>query len=58
MSYDYRSVKVSKTVKRMSALMVKPQDRRSYFNMYVAILESESKTRSRGPKSSSSKSEE
>ena len=50
MSYDYRSVKVSKTVKRMSALMVKPQDRRSYFNMYVAILESESKTKSRGAK--------
>jgi hypothetical protein len=54
MSYDYRSVKVSKTVKRMSALMVKPQDRRSYFNMYVAILESESKTRSRGAKPSKS----
>ena len=50
MSYDPRAVKVSKTVKRMSALMVKPQDRRSYFNMYVAILENESKSRGRSPR--------
>jgi hypothetical protein len=53
MSYDPRAVKVGKTIKRMSALMARPNERRAYFKMYVAILAAESRSRGRGARSDS-----
>jgi hypothetical protein len=53
MSYDPRAVKVGKTIKRMSALMAKPNERRAYFKMYVAVLAAESKSRGRSSRSDS-----